>query len=130
MASWRDPVKLVGVEESEDEILLMADGTFRSAPHVILTERDTGRVRGGYVCIKCYEPHEHAFPDKCSLCGFPMRERQAERFAKEFKGATRVGPSTTIDEEMQIAEEWVRERRLREQGLKTTQSGIVVPSGF
>lgn len=44
------------------------------------------RMRAGYQCINCLEPQEQAWPESCSLCGFPMRTRQAEFFAREYAG--------------------------------------------
>jgi hypothetical protein len=64
-----------------------------------------------------------AFPDECKVCHFPMREHQAAEFAKDYRGEIRFGPSTTIDEEYEIAEEMIQ----REAHEKATKLGLILP---
>jgi hypothetical protein len=40
-------------------------------------------MRLGYVCMKCLEPFEIAWPERCHVCGAPIRTKQAEFFALE-----------------------------------------------
>ena len=102
------PVKILAVEDDTDHVILRSDGQVRRAVHLHMDEESVGRMGAGYVCIHCYEPQHEAFPEKCHVCGYQMRERQAERFALEFKGNIRIGPSTSLEDEMLIAEEIVR----------------------
>ena len=91
-----------------------------------LTEDEIGRIRAGYTCLKCLEDHDTPFPDHCTVCRFPMRERQAEEFAKDFRGEIRFGPSTTLDEERGI----MNEMREREAFNRARKLGIVLPNWY
>ena len=71
------------------------------------SEDDVERVRLGYVCIICLEPHEQHHPAHCQVCPFPMRAIQDEVFEEMYEGEVQVGPSTTLAEEMEIAQEIV-----------------------
>ena len=75
---------------------------------MVYTEYDVGRIRAGYCCIECGEAHEEAFPDNC-VCGFPMRESQAQKFAEQFEGYTTIGPSKTL-EELRLEDEEAKAR--------------------
>jgi len=44
------------------------------------------RMRLGYMCCKCLEPFETPWPERCPVCGAPIRSEQAEYFAREFAG--------------------------------------------
>lgn len=127
----RCPAVPVATEEDPDHVVVTADGQIRRHYNQIFSDRDTERIRTGYCCINCgesqYGQDECPFPEKCWLCGFEMRERQLARFAQEFVGTIRVGPSTSIEDELAIAEEMVaRERR---KALISVPS-IVIPRSF
>lgn len=81
----------------------------------VYTEYDVGRMRAGYVCIHCGEAQEQAFPDKCWVCHFPMKDEQTHRFGEEFDGYTTIGPARSIEElRLEDAEAKERARRQRE----------------
>lgn len=117
------PVKILAVEDDVEHVLVRSDGQVRRAVHLHMDEESVGRIRAGYVCIHCYEPQHEAFPEKCHVCGYAMRENQPRRFALEFKGNIRIGPSTSLEEEMEIAADIVRrqEQEKRDRILRPTQ---------
>lgn len=122
------PVIPLAVEHDEGYVEIRSDGSVRRAARIILEPDDVGRMRDGYVCAKCWEPHPTPFPEKCRLCGFHMSDRQGEYLAKAYKGTERVGPSTSLEDELALLEE-VEERMKREEwGVSAPQ--IVVPRGF
>lgn len=106
-----------------DAYTVMPDGRLMQRTVFGLTAEQVERVRQGYICIKCLEAHDAAFPDRCAVCKFPMRAHQAEEFAKDFRGEIRFGPSTTIDEEYDIAEEMIQ----KEAYDKATALGLIIP---
>lgn len=131
MADPRKPAIPIAAEDDPDHVIINSRYETRRAHTLVYTQDDTNRLREGYCCINCGESqvgHEGPMPENCWLCGYEMRAKQAERFAKEFKGTLRIGPSTSIDEELAIAEEYVRREELKQRGM--TPSGIVVPSGL
>jgi len=120
------PVIPVKVMESTDELVFYEDDRApRSPVHMVLSEFDVGRLAAGYICLQCKEDLDVAFPDECPVCHYRMAERQAEDFAKQFKGTTHLGPSTTIADERMIMDE-LREREAREAGALWTPK-IAVP---
>ena len=119
-----------GSDIDSHSVSIMPDGrVFQRTVHG-LTEEQVGRIRAGYTCIKCYEDYIDAFPDECSVCRFPMREKQTEEFAKDFRGDIAFGPSTSLDEERGIMNE-MREReayeRALELGIRIPTPRIIVP---
>lgn len=128
----RFPAVPVALEEDGEFVLIRSDGEIRSHVNAIYSERDTARIREGYCCVNCGESQVDMalscpFPIECWVCKFPMKERQAERFAKEFKGTVRVGPSTSIEDELAIAEEELaRQRRAK----IVSAPSIVVPRSW
>lgn len=115
---WRQPVRLVGIESSTDTMKI-GDRVYRDYEYLI-TRDDWERIRTGYVCIQCFEPHEQAFPKQCSVCGLARSEHQA-RIGHEYAG-TIVLPDDLDDEIENIAEQ--NERR-----MYRPQSSIVLPRG-
>lgn len=106
-----------------DSYTILPDGRKVERTVFALSEEQVERIRQGYVCVKCLEAHDSAFPDECAVCHFPMREQQAAEFAKDFRGGIRFGPSTTIEEEYAIAEETIQ----REAYEKATALGLIIP---
>ena len=82
-----------------------------------LTPEEYQQVSEGYRCLSCMEPFEAAFPEKCPLCGFHVRENQTFELARQHQGERDVGPSP----------EWraLDEQRERESWKKRT--GIWLP---
>jgi len=100
---WAKPVIPIGVEEAGK--VLRHGGHLYNIPCYILDEDGVERVRLGYVCLMCLEPHEQPYPEKCNVCPFPMRELQDEVFRVMYGGEVPVGPSTTLEEEWEAAKE-------------------------
>lgn len=110
------PVIPLAVEHDHDHVEIRADGTVRQAARIIFDPEDVGRMKAGYVCARCWQPHRDPFPKECSLCGFHMSDRQLEFLGKAYKGTERVGPSTSYEDEMALMEEaaeiYKREQRV------------------
>lgn len=106
---WRKPVIPEGLEERGH--LLQVGEFFFEIPVYYLREDDLERVRLGYVCLKCLEPHEVPFPERCSNDNFPMRELQPILFEKLYVGEVKLGPQTTLQEEWDRAVEDVKRSR-------------------
>lgn len=120
-----EPVLL---EPDPDHILIRSDGTVAEHFNQIMSEDMAGQIRDGYRCINCLEPFlDGAWPEECPVCEYRVKARQAERFGLEFQGSVRVGPSTSIDDELAIAEEMVQRQELAQLGMRKSGS-IVVPA--
>lgn len=124
MRDVRKPVTILAVEEDPDHVLIFSDGTYRSSFNITVSEHDAGRIQAGYMCAVCFEAHEVAYPEECSVCRFPMRSRQAEFVAKAYQGKKRLGPSTSLADELAAMDE-LEEKHKREQTVSSPQ--IIVP---
>jgi DNA-directed RNA polymerase subunit RPC12/RpoP len=112
---WRRPVVPLGVEHQPTQVIYLPDGRRLGDVVFVLSEEDRERLRLGYVCIKCFEPFEHAWPERCPVCGAPIRTKQAEFFAQEaVSKPVHLGPSTTLADERAGLEE----RRRKEEEKK------------
>ena len=123
----RKPVIPLGIEEDPDYDQLTFNGEIRPAPRIILHEDDIGRMKAGYVCAKCWEAHDTPFPKACSVCKFPMSDRQAEFMAKAYTGNVRMGPTTSLEDELAAMED-LEQRKRREATVSAPQ--IIVPGSW
>jgi hypothetical protein len=106
---WRKPVVPIGLETT-DQAIEFPDGRKFGIAAPVLSPEDIERARHGYICLKCLEPLETPWPERCPVCGAPIRTEQAAYLAREF-GEVRVGPTTTLEDELAGLEE----RRAKEQ---------------
>lgn len=119
MERWRQPVIPKAVEETPSAYSSDGHG-WRKHLNWTLSPEDFARVKAGYVCVNCMEPHERPFPEKCIVCGFAMRKEQAAMVDWEYEGEKHLGPSTTMRQELdKLAEE--KER------LKPRKTSILLP---
>lgn len=122
MERWRRPVVPLAIEEDIDRVRIEDGRTYMHYEYALRPE-DVERIRLGYVCanVPCFEPHETPFPERCNVCGFPMRELQLIRFAREYVGDRWVGPTDSVDDELaELAETAARAKH-------TPGSSILVP---
>jgi hypothetical protein len=118
-----EPIVAQYVDTDTESYTRLPDGRTMSTPLFALTEEQVERIRQGFICIKCLEAYDSAFPDLCPVCQFPMRLRQIEEFGKTFRGGIPFGPSTTLDEEYAIAEEIIQ----RDAYDEARRLGLILP---
>lgn len=87
---------------------------------LIIPREKWERIRQGYECIQCGEPHEEAFPKSCAVCG-TTADQQRDRIPMEFGGETFVGSHQTLHDEL----EELADRNARNKFNK--QSSIILP---
>jgi hypothetical protein len=79
------------------------------------------RIAKGYLCLKCFEPQETAFPIECAArwCRYQMRDRQALDFLAMFKGKDDGAADWAYDQDTldERAREEYRKRNLRAKGV-------------
>ena len=109
---WRRSAVVLDIEQLQQGIWL-PDGRVQGAAKLVLDEESKERMRLGRLCAKCLEPFEHAWPERCNVCGAPIRSEQTEFFAREFDGVEQLGPSSTLEQEVVT----FRERAEREGAL-------------
>jgi hypothetical protein len=112
---WAEPVVPLAYDPA-GQFMVIGGRTYCHTMFV-LTDADTERVRLGYVCINCLEPHEQPYPEWC-ICSFPMRRAQDEAFERLYEPeAERVGPRTSLADEWEIAKDEVRRGRWARKGI-------------
>jgi hypothetical protein len=114
-------------EDGGETLYRRPDGSLISRSLHYYTPEDVEAIRTGYKCAKCGEAHETPFPKKCFACPFPMRDYQAEYFAKFFRGTVRLGSQVNVDEELEEARKVVESERRNREGTAPFQ--IVLPPG-
>jgi hypothetical protein len=97
---WRKPAQVITVEEQDAEGIWLPDGRVQGGVRMVVAPETAERMRLGYLCMKCLEPFETPWPERCGVCGAPVREKQAEFFAEEFAGA-RAGRDFSVEEEIE-----------------------------
>ena len=126
----RKPIRIIGSEIDEENLVVNSNGDIRHDVMVIIDPDDMGAIRAGYYCAKCYEPQEKPFPKECWVCKFPMSDRQSEFIAKGYRGNVRVGPSTTLDDEYAFMDEWEEIQRRKKRDPILNPSQIWLPRGI
>lgn len=121
VARWRKPVKPLMVADdpgrTDASIGRETQGIrFRLHPD------DVARIKQGYVCMNCLEPHETAWPTVCQVCRYPIRTQQPSDFQAAFGGLERDKKAQNIREGLDRVDD-THERRFH-----TTKTGIVVPT--
>jgi hypothetical protein len=84
---------------------------------------DIEMFRQGYKCIDCLELLDEPFPESCFVCGFPVREAQAQVFAERFAGSRAVGSRINEDDEL----ERLAKQRFERNKAEKSNSRIWVP---
>lgn len=107
LAGTRVPAPRAIVKDDVDSEIIASFGDGRDFRDVEITYPPDviHAMRAGYICMECQEPQATAFPMKCSLCGFEMKERQILKLAMEFEGERHVGPEKPLREHLMELEE-------------------------
>jgi hypothetical protein len=94
------PIKDAIVEDDGEYLLLHPDGRITRDARVMISKEEFRQIATGYMCARCYEPLEEAYPDLCPMpgCGFEIKKYQAEYLERHFQGEEWLGPSKrTLD---------------------------------
>jgi hypothetical protein len=96
---------VVDVEPHPTRTYTTPDGRRFQDCQITLTPEAAERMWQGYMCARCLEPFEQAYPDNCNLCGFPVKELQRKLLERDFLGVdpTVVG-SFPLDRELEYLE--------------------------
>ena len=121
---WARPVRPVQVENTTD-VVLGDDGEPRQDFNATFRADDIERFRHGRACLRCWEPLETAWPERCPVCRYQVWANQARDFARHYAGEQWVGPSTSLSEELDRLDWQHDERMWRKHGAK----GILLPRG-
>lgn len=139
MERWRQWTPPVEIIDHPEEIVIEGDHKSR-ALNVKWPEAVVEKIRLGYMCLKCMEPQEHAFPEACSnpVCQYPMRRDQAHDFGLEFMGTEQYVSDAQRDwEELERMDERAEKRLAAERRpgrivvpnapKKVTPGGVILP---
>jgi hypothetical protein len=102
---WRRPVIPIEIDSGHAEGIWLPDGRVLGSARLLLDGDDVDRMRAGFVCMKCLEPFERSWPERCHVCGFYVRREQAAHFAREYGGIERVYRGLDLNEERERVHE-------------------------
>lgn len=94
----RVPVFRAVLRDDTHSVWMESDGRLQRNVVASVDIETFRAMQAGFMCLRCYEPQDDAFPDQCDLCGYPMRERQVMDIAMEFRGHEHIGPGLPISE--------------------------------
>lgn len=123
MSDWQGVHDVIDDRESEERFRGERAGRFTW----VVSDEALAECRAGYRCIGCMEKFRgadglpEAWPERCPVCFYPVRERQAFELGPEQRGEVRVGPQTSDADELERLD-MERERR-----IWTPGSSIRVP---
>lgn len=116
---WRKPIRIEAFESSVDTMRI-GDREYRDYEVILSNHEDWERIRTGYVCIQCYEPHETPFPAACPVCGLTAQD-QHDRIPVEHAGETWIGSHQSLADELEELAEKNDRRKFNR------QSSIILP---
>jgi hypothetical protein len=116
---WRQPATVFDVVE-DNTVSRTPDGRLRNEAQISVDDETIGRMKAGYLCANCLEPHEVPFPVMCALCGYPMRERQLHDLATRPGSLKAVSVGSRINKEDEFA-------RMNEHYEYEKRTGIILP---
>jgi hypothetical protein len=109
------PSRVRFVAEPNSAVVHFPDGRSFQDVDVIVNEEYRRQMQAGYRCLRCHEPQDEAFPKRCDVCFYPMRERQIMDCALEFDTDGRhVGPAKPISEYLDEVEMRAEKRRFEQ----------------
>lgn len=121
VARWRKPATVMAVSTDVNRTSSDA-GRPQLGVSIRLHPDDVERVRQGYLCLKCLEPSQERFPEKCKVCGYAMKLYQAEDFAKTYGGVERNPRAVLIESELEKLDD------KHERNFWAPKPTIIVPS--
>ena len=83
--AWSREVVL-DVEQHPTKDYVTPDGRRFADARITLTAAAAERMWQGYMCAHCLEPFTDAYPDRCGVCGFPVKEMQRKLLERDFLG--------------------------------------------
>lgn len=99
---WRRPIKVFDVYDDPSHFYYdpVRDGVMRGVSYTTDLE-GWNRIRAGYVCVLCMQPHEVPYPEECSICRFPMKRAQDKVAKEKFGGYRWIGSRIDMNEELE-----------------------------
>jgi hypothetical protein len=74
-------------EDDPEHLLVYPDGRVYNGYAIGISIETKNRLRDGYQCINCLELLEHAFPERCRMCGFEIKKHQPALFQQLYGSA-------------------------------------------
>jgi hypothetical protein len=94
---------IIDVEEGEEgRYRITSDGRRQYEAKITLSEEGFQRLVEGYLCGRCLEDLTPlgAFPEKCPVCGFHVRELQPRQIERDFVGHELLGSQLSLSDEI------------------------------
>lgn len=111
---WRKPPNILHIETDTTGATFRFDGDEREFNDVrVNADQDTiQRYREGRLCFNCiFEPFPEPFPERCPVCGYEVRDRQAVEVAAKYVGVEDMRAMQSIEAEEARMQEQNERRR-------------------
>lgn len=136
---WAEPIKVFDVYDDPYHFYYdpVRGGLMRGVSYTTDLE-GWNRIRTGYVCVICMQPHRAPYPEECSMCKFPMKDAQQKVAEEKFGGYRWIGPTTSIGDELERLDTDTGPRKRHNPDAhirvpvgipETKQPGIELPAG-
>jgi hypothetical protein len=94
----RVPLPKFLVEDDTTGVWTPTRGRVQRGARIILLPETLAAMKAGWICLRCMEPQDEAFPAVCQSppemgCVYPIAERQLRDIAVEYEGETELGPT-------------------------------------
>jgi len=109
------------VEPHESKAYVTEDGRHFQDASITLTPEAAERMWQGYMCARCLEPFDEAYPEKCIVCGFPVKELQRKLLERDFLGHD---PTVVSGFPMERELEYLERTHHKPKGLMTVPKEI------
>lgn len=94
--------KIVAVEPDAESFMHMGGRTYAGV-NVTVDQETKDAMFAGFVCAKCFEPQESAWPEVCSMpgCGMAIRDKQGAMLEELYQGERWIGSRQSIADELE-----------------------------
>ena len=94
----RIPLPKFLVQDIESEVWVPSSGRVQRGARVILMPETLEAIKAGWICLRCLEPQDEAFPFRCTSppemgCDYRISDRQLRDVALEYEGEVELGPT-------------------------------------
>jgi hypothetical protein len=95
---------ILDVEPNPDGLdYITPDGRKMLDARITVSPDGEEMLRQGYMCGNCFEDLRPvgAFPEKCPVCNFPVRELQAQQYERQHVGEVVMGSRLRLSDELE-----------------------------
>jgi predicted amidophosphoribosyltransferase len=96
------------VSDFSDIVIDTEETNERGAPEITVTAKGLQMLNDGLLCGRCLEDLRPlgAFPEKCPMCGFRVKEFQTQQLIEDVKKHQKLGSRVKLSDELEMLGVW------------------------